>query len=163
MEEVYIKYSKLIYRYLYSLSNNRDLSEELMQETFYCAIKNIDSFKNECNIYSWLCQIAKNKWINYQAKNSKMEMLNFDDSIENLLTENFVEDTIMSQNEQTELHKKIQTLDSISREVIYLRINGELPFKEIGKILNKSEVLTRTIFYRAKFKLKERFKNEERM
>ena len=50
MEEIYIKYSRLVYNYLYRLTNNVELSEELTQETFYSAIKGIKNFKNKSNI-----------------------------------------------------------------------------------------------------------------
>lgn len=126
MEEIYKKYSKQLYRYLYSLSGNHELSEELMQETFYSAIKNIQ----------------------------------FDDIISNQLIDANLEDDILSSND---IHNEIQKLDNITREVVLLRINGDLPFKKIGEILNKSEVWARTTFYRAKLKLKERLKNEKRM
>lgn len=59
MEEIYEKYSKLVYNYLYRLTNNIELSEELMQETFYSAIKGLNKFKGECKVSVWLCQIAK--------------------------------------------------------------------------------------------------------
>lgn len=49
----------------------------------------------------------------------------------------------------------MQKLDEKTREVIYLRITGELSFKEIGTILNKTETWARVTFYRGKNKLKE--------
>ena len=51
--------------------------------------------------------------------------------------------------------KKMQYLDEKTREVIYLRITGELSFKEIGIILNKTENWARVTFYRGKNQLKE--------
>ena len=55
----------------------------------------------------------------------------------------------------------MQTLDAETREAIYLRITGELTFKEIGDILNKSETWARVTFYRGKLKLKEAEKYED--
>ena len=49
----------------------------------------------------------------------------------------------------------MQKLDNNSKEVVYLRITGELSFKEIGNILNKSENWARVTFYRARKKLEE--------
>lgn len=160
MEEIYKKYSKPVYRYLYSLTKDHELSEELMQETFCSAIKGIKNFRKECSVYSWLCEIAKNKWKNYLVKNKKAKIVQFDDNIEKLLIEDTLEECVFSKGENTELYKEMQSLDTTSYEVVHLRIYGELPFKEIGKILNKSEVWARTTFYRAKVKLKERLKNE---
>lgn len=152
MEQIYKKYCKSVYRYLYTLTNNHDLSEELTQETFCSAIKSIDTFRNECSIYSWLCQIAKNKWKNYQIKNSKIKIIEYDENIENWLIKDDIEDNIS----KIEIHKKLQTLDEITRKVINLRITVGLSFKEIGEILNKSENWARVVFYRAKLNLKQR-------
>ena len=67
----------------------------------------------------------------------------------------------MVQNEEKmELYKKLQKLDEKTREVIYLRITGELSFKEIGTILNQTENWARVTFYRGKQKLKEGDENE---
>ena len=55
----------------------------------------------------------------------------------------------------------MQLLDNLTREVIYLRITGELSFKEIGYILNKTENWARVTFYRGKEKLKEVDDNEK--
>ena len=82
MEEIYIKYSRLVYNYLYRLTNNVELSEELTQETFYSAIKGIKNFKNKSNISVWLCQIAKNEWRDYLKKSKKLTTVPIDDKLE---------------------------------------------------------------------------------
>lgn len=163
MEEIYKKYSKKIYKYLYTLTKNHELSEELMQDTFCSAIKSIDTFRKESSIFSWLCEIAKNKWKNYIIKNNKIQLIEFNDELKHWLIDDDIEDEILKKNESIKLHSEIEKLDEKSKEVIYLRINGELQFKEIGKILNKSETWARTTFYRSKLKLKEGLKDEARM
>lgn len=157
MEQIYEKYYKSVYRYLYALTNNYDISEELTQETFYSAIKKIDTFRNECSIYSWLCQIAKNKWKNYQIRNSKIQIIQYDENIENWLTKDYIEDSI----ERIDIYKKIQCLDLTTKEIINLRIMAGLTFKEIGEVLNKNENLVRITFYRAKLKLKQSIDKNE--
>lgn len=52
------------------------------------------------------------------------------------------------------LYRRMQKLDKKTREVIYLRITGELSYKEIGIILNKTENWARVTFYRGKNQLK---------
>lgn len=160
MDEIYKKYSKIVYKYLLGLTNNSELAEDLMQETFYSAVKNIHKFRNECNIKVWLCEIAKNKWRN-TIKRDKRKL--FNDSIEDideLIYEDEFEDKIISREEITELYKKIYNLDEITRKVIYLRIKLELSFKEIGIILGKSEEWARVVFFRGKNKLRESMNNE---
>ena len=150
MEQIYKKYCKYVYKYLYTLTHNHELSEELMQETFYSAIKNINSFRNDCQIYSWLCQIAKNKWKNYQIRNNKIKIIEYDENIENWLTNDYTEESI----EKIEIHNKIKNLDETSK------IFAGFTFKEIGQILNKSENWARVVFYRTKLNLKQNINND---
>jgi len=164
VEEIYREYSRLIYRYLYGLTNNQELSEELMQETFYSAIKNIDKFKGDCKISIWLYEIAKNKWKDYLRKTSKRKDISLDDNgfIESLVSEEEVLEQLNVKSEKMNLYKAIHKLDEESREVFYLRIKAELSFKEISEIMGKSEEWARVVFYRGKLKIKEELlKNEK--
>ena len=163
MEEIYKKYSKQVYRFLYSLTRNHELSEELMQETFYSAIKGIKDFKGNCSMYSWLCEIAKNKLKNYKIKYNKIQTISLDNVIENWLTKDDIEENFYNNIDRIALHNEIEKLENITKDVVKLRIECELSFKQIGKILNRSEVWARITFYRAKAKLKEPLKNEKRM
>ena len=160
MDEIYNEYSKLVFKYLFSLTNNSEIAEELMQETFYSAIKNINKFRQDSSIKTWLCKIAKNKWIDYCKKSSKISETNIDDINEKFLYVESFENTYTNRDEILHLYKKIHKLDESSKEVILLRIRSDLTFKEIGNILGKSEEWARITFYRAKLKLKEDFDNE---
>lgn len=71
MEEIYKKYYLKIYKYLLYLSHNQDLAEELTQETFYKAIININKFRGDCKLETWLCIIARNLYYKYQKKSKK--------------------------------------------------------------------------------------------
>ena len=71
MKEIYEECSKTIYKYLLTLTNNVEIAEELLQETFYSAVKNINKFRGDSNIKNWLYKIAKNKWLDYCKKNKK--------------------------------------------------------------------------------------------
>lgn len=153
MEQIYKQYFETVNKYLFCLTHNSDISEELTQETFYRAVKKINTFKGECKMSVWLCQIAKNLWYDELRKNKKIE--NIGDEMLSIQSEDKIEDKIVLNESKIELYKKIQKLDKQTREVIYLRITGELSFKEIGDILNKTENWARVTFYRGKQKLKE--------
>ncbi len=153
MEKIYEEYFETVNKYLFCLTKNSDIAEELTQETFYRAVKKIGTYKGDCKISVWLCQIAKNLWYDECRKNKKIANNNFD--LPNLESEERVEEQVISKDEKITLYKKMQSLDEKTREVIYLRITGELSFKEIGDILNKSENWARVTFYRGKQKMKE--------
>lgn len=75
MEQIYEQYFETINKYLFCLTHNNDISEELTQETFYKAVKKIHTYKGECKISVWLCQIAKNSWYDYCKKIKKLQEL----------------------------------------------------------------------------------------
>lgn len=60
IEEIYDKYFETVNKYLFCLTRDADTAENLTQETFYRAVKNINKFKGKCSISTWLCEIAKN-------------------------------------------------------------------------------------------------------
>ena len=160
MEEIYKEYSKIVYSYLLSLTYNSDVAEELMQETFYSAVKNINKFRNESSMKNWLCKIAKNKWVDYLKKSKISNEIAIDEIEEKFLLVNSFEEDFSNKENVIDLYKKIHKLDEKTKEVIYLRIRADLNFKEIGMIMGKSENWARVTFYRAKIKLKEEFDNE---
>lgn len=154
MEDIYKEYFETVKKYLFCLTHNNDISEELTQEAFYKAVKNMHTLKEDCKISVWLCKIAKNTWLDYIRKNKKIKDISENNlfEIESLET---TENTAISNHNKLELYKRIQMLDEKTRDVIYLRITGDLSFKEIGDIFNKTENWARTTFYRGKQKLKE--------
>ena len=64
-----------------------------------------------------------------------------------------MEEEFIENSNKIRIYKALQKLDENTREVIYLRITGDLSFKEIGQILNKSENWARVTFFRGKKKL----------
>ena len=153
IEKIYEEYFETVNKYLFCLTKNYDIAEELTQETFYRAVKKIGTYKGDCKISVWLCQIAKNLWYDQCRKNKKI--VNKEYELLDMKGKDSVEEQIISNDEKITLYKKMQKLDEKTREVIYLRITGELSFKEIGDILNKSETWARVTFYKKKKKMKE--------
>ena len=152
IEQIYNQYFDTVNKYLFCLTHNNDIAEDLTQETFCRALKSLNKFKGECKISVWLCQIAKNIWYDYYRKNKKITVEEELLDIQDLSTP---EDETISKEEKLLLYQKLQKLSQETREVIYLRITGELSFKEIGIILNKTENWARVTFYRGKNQLKE--------
>lgn len=155
MEELYLNYAKTVHKYLICLTNDVNISEDLTQETFYQASKTIKNFKGECKVSVWLCQIAKYSWYKHLEKNKKYNCDSYEDISFEIVGYQNLELDLLKNEDKMELFKKIHLLDSQSKEIIFLRISGELSFREIGDIFNKSENWARVSFYRAKQKLLE--------
>lgn len=147
-EEIYKENYQLIYKYLLSLTHNEDISEELTEETFYKATIHISKFKNNSNLSTWLCAIARNLWIDEIKRRKKVSEIDDKDII-------VTEDVFLEKEERMQLFKSIQKLDALTRDVIYLKIKGDLNYKEIAEIMNTTETWVRVTFYRGKEKMKE--------
>ncbi|MEW8972549.1 MAG: sigma-70 family RNA polymerase sigma factor [Tissierellaceae bacterium] len=153
LEELYNEYFQTVYKYLFCLTYNADLSEELTQETFYQAMKTYDKFRGDSKVSVWLCQIAKYLWYKEYRKRNRQSLKPIDEISDSLPAKENIEIDILATESKIELYQMIQTLDEKTREVIHLRLTGELSFKEIGEILNRNETWARVTFYRGKQKL----------
>lgn len=152
MEQVYEDNARAVYKYLFCLTHNADLSEELLQETFYQAMKGIDRFRGECKISVWLCQIAKRLWYKELARR-KAEPVPVSETAEEISAFGDIEHEYLLNAEKVEAFRMLHKLDETTREVMYLRLTGDLSFAEIGSIMEKSENWARVTFYRGKQKL----------
>lgn len=153
MEELYNEYFQTVFKYLFCMTHDADLSEELTQETFYQAIKTNKNFRGECKVSVWLCQIAKHLWYKEYEKRKRYASNPIDDITDSLPANENVEHSVLVNESKVTLYQKLQSLDEKTREVMYLRLTGELSFREIGEILNRNETWARVTFYRGKQKL----------
>ena len=159
IEEIYKQYSNTVYKYLFCLTHSEDISEDLTQETFAIAVKEINKFKGNCKLSVWLCQIAKHLWYKKIKKEKREKNISFEELESEIIEIESTEEIICKQEENLKLFKDIQKLDNVSREIIYLRMFGNLNFIEIGEILGRTANWARVTFYRAKQKIKEENKD----
>ncbi|MCH1982717.1 sigma-70 family RNA polymerase sigma factor [Ruminococcus sp. OA3] len=158
MEQIYEKYMPQVYKYLFSLCHDTHLTEELTQETFFQAMKSIDSFRGDCKLYVWLCQIARNLWCRELKKKSKEKRSELTEEIPDAGPE--PERSAIEKIEVLELYKLLHALEEPLREVMYLRLTGNFSFKEIGEILDKDENWARVTFYRGKQRIRKESRHE---
>lgn len=152
MEELYRNCSGTVYGFLYSLCKNRELAEDLCQETFLKAIESIDRYNGQCKFSVWLCQIGRHLWYQYLRKNSRE--LPFGDDLSDVMDSRkrvkSVEEIVTLESEIENLMDVISGLSEEKREVVVLRLFQEMSFKEIGFVLGRTENWARVTYYRAK-------------
>lgn len=155
IEEIYEMYSRKVFLFLLSKTNNEDIAEELTQETFFQAVQCIERFEGNSSILTWLCGIAKNVWLK-DLRNRK-ETLSIDENILEITNKQEID----VRWEQKEILQLIHDMNEPVREVMYLRLISNLSFAEIGEIIGKTENWTRVTFFRGKQKIvKEILKDE---
>lgn len=162
IEKIYEQYSNTVYKYIFCLTHDEEISEDLTQETFAIAVKEINKFKGDCKVSVWLCQIAKHLWYKQLKKDRQNKNISIEEVSEEIQEIETTEDIICNNEEKLKLFKDMQKFDEMSREVVYLRMAGNLNFIEIGEILGKTPNWARVTFYRAKQKIREVNESEKR-
>lgn len=155
IEEIYNQYSKMLYKYIFCLSGNEELSEEIVQDTFLVAVKDINKFKGKCKMSTWLCSIAKNIWYQQLRKDKNKKNISIDEVSNSLFLEESIEENLCNKETRMELLKSVQKLDEDTRNVIYLRTFGNLNYEEIAEIMNRTSSWARVTYFRGKQKLRE--------
>ena len=160
-EQIYNTYFKSVYLYVMQLSGNEHIAEEITSDTFFKAINSIDKFRGECDMRVWLCQIAKNTYFSYLKKNRKE--LSIDESdLRNVADPNAHVDTKISEQEDARLIQKIlHDMSDPYKEVFMWRVFGELSFKEIGELYEKTDNWACVTYHRARKMIHKRLEEIE--
>ena len=153
-EEMYRLYFKDVYLFILAMSKSPDIAEESTQETFFKVLKNINKYRGECSVKTWLFQIAKNTYLSHIKKTKHQET---EDKISDSesSSQHSMESMCISKDEALSIYKVLHYLEEPYKEVFTLRTLGELSFREIGEIFGRKEGWARVTYHRAKSKIRE--------
>ena len=158
-EELYTTYFRDIYLYILRLSNDGHLAEEITSETFFKAVEAIDSFRGECDVRVWLCQIAKNCYFQHRKKADRLESIHGVEIADPALS---LEDKISRQDQAEQIQQILHDIPDPYKEVFMWRVFAELSFRQIGQMFAKSENWACVTYHRAKSKIIERLEGKSR-
>ena len=156
-EEIYRAYFADVYRYVLALSRDTQVAEEVTQETFFRALTAIDSFRGQCQLRVWLCQIARNCYISSLRKEKRTapqdelpEQADGSASPEELLT---------VREEARRIQAILHDLPEPYREVFMWRVFADLSYKQIGEIFSKTDNWACVTYHRARKMIKNRLED----
>lgn len=156
------RYEKKLKFYILRISNCSELeAEEILQDVFLKAWKNLNSFDEGLKFSSWIYRITHNETISAFRK-TKSRGENQRTDLEPELFENLPDDTnFVAELDQNitaeEVQKVLKTLPNIYREVLILRFIEDQSYQEIGDILMKPSGTVATLINRAKAQFKENY------
>lgn len=151
IEKIYRLYFKDIYLYLFALSRNKEVAEEITQETFFKAMKSLKRFRGDCDIRVWLCQIAKNSYYTYCAKRKRFDITEIKEDLLDSRVQ--LEKDYINKEQVEQVRRILENMKETDREVFRLRVFAELSFREIGNLFGKNENWGRVTFHRARLKI----------
>lgn len=151
-KELYMRYAKAMYNTCLRMLNNVAEAEDVLQESFIEAFKNLDRFEHRTSFGGWLKQICINRSIN-QLKKRKIDWVDIERAdVYDHADEKGIDE--VETNMQVESVKKaIMKLPDGYRTVLNLYLLEGYDHEEISEILQVAESTTRTQYMRAKQKL----------
>ncbi len=157
-QEIFQANSKKVYHLCFGYTGDEDTANDLLQETFLKVWQNLDKFRNQSMISTWIYRIAVNTcltWLKSEKRQAKEE-----------LTPNFIEtkkEEISEKQDQIKmLYQCIAKLEENERIIITLVLD-EVTYPEIAEISGISEGNLRVKIHRIKQKLTELYNRHERL
>lgn len=145
-----------VYRYVLSLCRNETEAEDITQDTFLKAMQAKNSFRGKSSVYTWLCAIAKNVWLEKMRKQNRLVPMR-EEALEN---GNSLEEKIANEDTAMQVHKLLHTIEEPYKEVFSLRVFGQLSFAKIAEIFGKTESWARVTYHRARKRIIEKMRKD---
>ena len=158
VEDLFTLYYKDIYGYLFHLSRDACLAEDLASEVFLEAVRSAAAFRGESDVKTWLFSIARHRWFHYlRSKSRAPETQALTEFVE--ARGPGVEQLCQDRDLLQRIRRLLEAEPERTQRVVLLRIDG-LSFYEIGRAVGISEASARVIDFRAKAKIRDALKKE---
>ncbi len=133
------RHQSKIYGFIYSKLSDRDISDDIFQDTFIKVIKTLksNSYNEEGKFLPWVMRISHNLIIDHYRRNKKMPMYRETEefSIFSIMSDNVpnIESQLITTQVENDLRKLIEELPEEQKEVLMMRMYQDLSFKEISE------------------------------
>lgn len=163
------KYRRQIVHFMFRMTGNQAVAEELAQEVFLRVYRSRESYRAEAKFTTWLYRIATNLGVNY-ARDHKHERAaqsvyldqpdaetgTTPDLADSRLT---VEQNLLREEQLAGIRAEVMALPERQRQAVLMHKYQEMDYREIGAVLKLSESATKSLLFRAYQTLRERLKN----
>ena len=162
-QELYHGYARKILNYVYRMTGSREDAEDLTQETFILAFKNLNSLKENGRFQSWLYRIAQNSvYQKYRAQTPQMESIENSDEDSRVLqlpsSGKTPEGTALSGELVNVIDTAIRELPEKYRQVFVLSALQNLSYEAIAEIVGRSLPSVKSDIHRARVEVREKVK-----
>jgi RNA polymerase sigma factor (sigma-70 family) len=152
-------YKERLYWHLRNMVKDHDDTDDILQNTFIKIYRNIDKFKGESKLYSWMYRIATNEALTFLNKKSRSLQLSSEELQQNLI-DNIESDVYFEGDEiQLKLQRAIATLPQKQQQVFNMKYFQELKYREMSEILETSEGALKASYHIAAKKIEEYLKS----
>ncbi len=149
------KYQEKLYWHIRRLVVEHEDANDVLQNLFIKVWKNLDNFREDSQLYTWLYRIATNESLTYLDQQKKRSSVSLSDE-ESHLTNKIEADKHFDANKlEWKLQLAIQKLPEKQRAVFNLRYFDEMPYEEMSRVLETSEGALKASYHHAVKKIEE--------
>jgi RNA polymerase sigma-70 factor (ECF subfamily) len=153
------QYQKRLYWHIRKILLDHDDTDDVLQNVFIKVWKNLDGFKEESQLYTWLYRIATNESITFLNAKKRRAGVPLDD-VSHFLASNLENDVYFKGDEiQAKLQKAILTLPDKQRIVFNLKYFEEMKYEQMSEVLETSVGALKASYHHAVKKVEEYLKN----
>jgi len=155
-EQLYQKYKQDVFRYLLSLTHDKNVAEDLLSECFIIAMRKLPFFRGESTVKTWLFGIARNCWLQHLHKDQPT--IPYDEIAMKVVVED-ISNSSYTKEVAERIVSLIKEKDERTQIIVKMRIDG-YSYREIAERLRVSEGSVRVIYHRTKKQLKDQLSRE---
>jgi RNA polymerase sigma-70 factor (ECF subfamily) len=160
--ELYERYVKKIYSYIYFRTGNHHDAEDLTSRVFHRAFLHIETYvERGVPFQAWLYRIAHNLVANWHRDRNRRKVIPLDEFIAAGLRSEAPEDTTASQEEKERLVEAIRRLPEERQQLLILKFVDKLSNQEIGEIMERSEGAIKSLYHRTLLALRDELTAEQ--
>ncbi len=149
------KYGKQLYWQIRRITKNHEQTNDILQNVFVKVWLNLEGFKQESSLYSWMFRIARNETITFLEKEKRNSSVDMDDSVVEIIAGHASLDTHTSEEISELLMKAIEKLPEKQSQVFQLKYFEDLKYSEISQQLGTSEGALKASYFHAVQKIQE--------
>ncbi len=143
------KYQEKLYWHIRRMVIDHDDTHDILQNLFIKVWKNLDSFREDSQLYTWLYRIATNETLTFLNSKKKKNLISFDNEFINLSNKIEADKYFDGNKLEWKLQLAIQKLPEKQRAVFNLRYYEEMPYEKMSKIFNTSEGALKASYHHA--------------
>lgn len=166
-KELFSRYQKKLFTYIFHLVGNKDETEDILQNVFSKTYKNIRNFDTTRKFSSWIYRIAHNESVNFLKRKSKRYTVSWEDitsskdKLDTATNDEMPEEKWLKQEINRDMQQALSKLSKKYRQILELRYFKELSYEDISGMLGKPVNTVGTLINRAKKKLFDVVKEQE--
>jgi len=158
MNEFLQQVGTILYRYLRKRGLAHEDAEDIVQDTCYKFLLHKNGIQSD-KVMSWLYRVATNQFYDLKRKEKRHQTTEFDE-VQLTVLMNMTEIQVLKKEKLQDIRDTLETLSTLHQELLVLKYELGLSYKEISALMNKNENTLKTHVRRAREEFTERFKED---